>query len=234
MVQLAFNATQFEPKYGSGGGGLSIGKHKVIIENTEAKPTKDTTGNYLAIILKSIEGGSAGQTQIDRLNLFNVNPMTVEIANKQLAAYCAVTGKPGINDTTELHNIPFIVEIVAQKTNPDYTEVKQIYDINGNLPGQGSAPPAAAPAQAPLQSFGAPPAANPALQTAPAQQGWAPAAPVAGQAPWGQPAAAGPAPVASNGFSQSQLAGQAAAPASASGGWGQPAGNGAAPGWSRQ
>lgn len=204
MVHMPFNATAFQPRYGSDGGGLPVGRHKVIIDKTEMMPTKDNPNNgYLAITLKSIEGASAGQSQIDRLNLYNVNPQTVAIANDQLAAYCVVTGKLNFNDTSELHNIPFFVDIAQQRSNPDYTEVKKLYDINGNEPGKGAqAAPAAAPSNGPPAGFaasgGAPWAAPTATQEppAPAAAGrsqpsvetaapWQPAA-----APW-QPAAAG-------------------------------------------
>jgi hypothetical protein len=54
-------------------------------------------------------------TDVDRLNLHNKSPQAVEIANKQLAAYCAVTGVFAFNATEELHNKPFVVEIGPRK-----------------------------------------------------------------------------------------------------------------------
>ena len=192
MVQLSFNAQQFQPRYGSDGGGLPVGRHKVIIDKTEMMPVKDNPNNgYLAITLKSIEGAAAGQTQTDRLNLYNVNPQTVAIANDQLAAYCFVVGKPSFNDTSELHNIAFFVDIAQQRNNPEYTEVKKLYTLNGDEPGKGAAPAAAAPATSgPPAGFAATGGAPWAAAAADAQ----PAAPAATAGAWGAPATTEPAP----------------------------------------
>lgn len=205
MVNLVFNANQFKPSYGSDGGGLSVGRHKVIVDKTEMMPVKDNPNNgYLAITLKSIEGASAGQTQTDRLNLYNVNPQTVAIANGQLSAYCFVVGKPSFNDTSELHNIPFFVDIAQQRNNPEYTEVKKLYTLAGVEPGKSPAPQAQPPSGGPPAGFAATTEAAP--WAAPA----APAAPVetaAPAAPW--------APAATE----------------TSQGWSSQGGGGAAPGW---
>src|ERR1017187_10465294 len=105
MVGYALNAQQFDPKY-SDGGGLPVGKYKGVISDTRQELTQDGQGGYLALDLKVIEGPCTGQFQTDRLNLHNKNPVTVEIANKQLSAYCHVTGQFVIQDTAQLHNIP--------------------------------------------------------------------------------------------------------------------------------
>lgn len=142
MVAYAFNAQQYEPKYG-GGGGLPVGKYKVRICDSRAEPTKDGQGGYLAFDLTPIEGPLVGQIQTDRLNLHNKSSVAVEIANKQLSAYCHVLGKFTFQDTRELHDIPFIAEIRPQKNDPNFTEVGAIWDINGNEPGKAGAGPVA-------------------------------------------------------------------------------------------
>lgn len=204
MVAINFTPGAVQARYGSDGGGLPAGKHKVIIENTEMVPTKDNaqTGNaYLKLRLKCIEGLAVNGVQEDRLNLHNSSQQTVAIAQGQLAAYGVVCGKPNFTDTVELHNIPFYVETRQQRNNPEYTEVAHLYDANGNEPGKGGAPAQAA-TQAP-QGFSAPGMQAP-------QQGWAP------------PAAAAPVP-------QQQFAPQ---PDPAAGQWGQPQAQPAAAPWS--
>jgi hypothetical protein len=189
MVAFAFNSAQFTPQYGGGSNSLPEGRYKVVlIDSSQENVEKNgvVTGGYLAFVMTPIEGPLAGQKHTDRLNLHNVNAMVVEIANKQLSAYCAVTGVPNFQDTQQLYNRPFIVDIEVQKDkqgNPHpkgYTEIKALYDINGNTPDKaGSGPGAnAAPAAAP---------------TAPAA-GVQPSAPAAATpAAWGQPPAAAPA-----------------------------------------
>lgn len=153
MVAYAFNAQQFEPRYG-GSGGLPAGKYPVIITDTKQVPTKNNDGGYLAVELRVTEGPMQGGTHTDRLNLHNTNPETVRIANQQLSAYCHVTGVFQFQDTAQLHNIPFMVEIGPQKTG-EYTEVKKLFDRNGNEPGKAGAGPQTQQSQ---PGAGAPPA----------------------------------------------------------------------------
>ena len=210
MAQLlqAFNAQQFDPT--QGGGSLPVGRHPVIIESSEVKANKANDGGYLQLNLKLIDGPQQGTTGAYRLNLYHSNPQTAEIAHRQLSAICHVIGVFNVQDSAQLHNIPFIIEVGFQKghepgSNPEakgYTEVKKVFDINGHEPGKaGQGAPAPAqpqgqggfgqqqPAQQPA-AWGQPqqPAAQPQQPAgnAPAwgqQQGGA--AP-AGGAPWGQ------------------------------------------------
>lgn len=159
MVQLNFNAQQFTPQYAAGGGlpapadGSAV-RYKVIISDAEQKPTQKNDGGYLAFALKCIEGPCAGTIQYDNLNLWNKSQQAVEIANKQLSAYCHVTGKFNVGDASELFNIPLQIDVRRQRNNPDFTEVCGVYDINGREPG-GSV---AGPVQAAPPPQGAPPA----------------------------------------------------------------------------
>jgi hypothetical protein len=245
MAQLiqAFNAQQYDPTQGVGG--LPIGKHPVIVDSSEVKPNKENNGGYLQLNLKIIDGPQTGTVGAYRLNLYHSNQQTVEIAHKQLSAVCHVTGVFMLQDSAQLHNIPFIVEVGPQKNDPQYTEVKKVFDINGNEPGkagQGQAP--AQPAAAAPQGFGQQQPQQPAQQQAPAAWG-APQgqqaapqqpqgkAPAWVQAPAQQPAqapAAAPAwgnqqqaPAQQQAPQQPAAAGwqQGAAPAGANPPWGQ-------------
>ena len=135
MAQLlqAFNAQQYDPTQGVGG--LPIGRHPVIVESSEVKANKANDGGYLQLNLKVIDGPQAGTVGAYRLNLYHSNPQTVEIANRQLSAISHVTGVFMIQDSAQLHNIPFIIEVGPQK-DAQYTEVKKVFDINGNEPGK--------------------------------------------------------------------------------------------------
>lgn len=146
MAQLIqpFNANNFDPTQGVGG--LPIGRHPVIIESSEVKANKANDGGYLQLNLKIIDGPQAGTVGAYRLNLYHSNPQTVEIANRQLSAISHVTGVFMIQDSAQLHNIPFMVEVGPQKNDPQYTEVKKVFDAAGNEPGkQGQGGGAAQP-----------------------------------------------------------------------------------------
>lgn len=145
MPAFQFDSNGIDPSYGAGGSQLPAGKHPVVIVASELKPTKDGQGGYMALTLEAIDGPSKGVQHTDRLNLHNKSADAVRIANGQLSAYCHVIGVFRFQSTEELHGKPFVVEIGldAKSTNGTNTEVKKIYDINGNEPGKGGAGAAA-------------------------------------------------------------------------------------------
>ena len=162
-----FNAQQYDPTQGVGS--LPIGKHPVIIETSEVKANKANDGGYLQLNLRIIDGPQSGTQGAYRLNLYHTNQQTVEIAHRQLSAICHVIGVFQINDSSQLHGIPFLIEVGPQKNDPQYTEVKKVFDMNGNEPGkagQGAAP--AQPQQA-AAGFGQQPQGG-GFQQQPAQQ----------------------------------------------------------------
>lgn len=202
MAQLpqAFDANNFDPTQSAGM--LPIGKHKVVVDSSELKETTAKDGGYLQLNLKVIEGPQAGATGPYRLNLYNKSTQAVDIANKQFSAVCHVTGVFVVQDSSMLHNKPFMVEVGLQKPDPSkpevkYTEVKKVFDVAGNEPGKAAQAPAAvqqpaATTPAFAQPNAVPPIAQQPAATAPAW-GAQPAATVpGGQPPLGVQSAASP------------------------------------------
>lgn len=163
----------------------------VVIVNSQIKPAQSGGDNgYVEFTLQITEGEHKGATGPYRLNLWNDNPTTVEIAYKQLSALGYVCGVPIIDDTAQLHNRAFRV-ITALQEEPEnaakgWTRVRGVRSIGGQTPSQiaAGAPPqtqAAAPAAGPPMANATPPVTAPP----PAQPSAPPVAP---------PAAAAPAP----------------------------------------
>ena len=136
MVAFSFNTAGIQPKFG-GGGGLPIGKHPVIIYNTKLEATQSGTGGKMVLQCEIIDGPMKGAKGDENLTLQHSNPTVVRISSEQLTAICYVIGMPnGIqNDTSELHNKPFVIEVAPQKDKPEYTEIVAVFDMNGNEPG---------------------------------------------------------------------------------------------------
>ena len=128
-----FNALEHSPAQSTGQ--LPIGRHKVVIESSDLKETTSKDGEYLQLNLRIIEGPNAGDTGPYRLNIKNRNETTVNIAYRQLSAICHVTGVFELVDSSQLHGIPFVVEVGVQKKDPQYTEIKRVFDIYENEPG---------------------------------------------------------------------------------------------------
>lgn len=135
----AFDATTVDPEQGMSN--LPVGRHKVVIESSDVKPTKDGSNGRVQFNLVIIEGESQGVTGAYNLNLYHSNPQTVQIAERQLSALCHVTGVMNLADTAQLHNIPFYIEVVKQTkgegAEKGYTEIKKVFDANGNEPKAG-------------------------------------------------------------------------------------------------
>lgn len=139
MAAFAFNTQGITPKFG-GGGGLPVGKHPVIIYNSKLEATNSGTGGKMVLQLEVIDGPAKGAKGDENLTLQHSNPTVVRISSEQLTAICHVVGLPnGFQDTSELHNKPFVVEVAPQKDKPEYTEVIAVFDMNGNEPGQQGA-----------------------------------------------------------------------------------------------
>lgn len=190
-----FNAHMVEPLSPSNALPVSDDKgHVVMITGSEFKPSKNNPNNgFLELMLSIIDGEHKGQSGAYRINLFNENPQTVEIASRQLSAVCHVCNQMMVSDSSQLHNIPFRVIVGLQKKqkpdDPDYTEVKGVLDVQGNKPkAAGTAP--GSPAPMPQQPQAAPTAPWGNTQQVAPPQPQQPAfqppatAPAAGAPPW--------------------------------------------------
>jgi hypothetical protein len=133
-----FDATQVNPEQGASK--LPVGRHPVIISGGEIKPTQSNDGGYLALNLQIIDGPNKGASGVHRLNLFNKSQQAVQIAQSQLSAICHAVGVYRVSDASVLCNLPFIIDVGlqdgAEAQAKGYTEVKKIFDINGNEPGK--------------------------------------------------------------------------------------------------
>lgn len=189
MVQFNFDATQVAPS--TGYEPLPEGWYNVAISESEIKPTKDKEGAYLQLKAKVIDGPQMGKVVFIRLNVQNKNQQAVDIAYGELSAICHVTGVYNVQESTQLHNIPFQLRVIVKAgDNGPNNEIKGYKDAQGNDPGKAGAGGAT---QGQPQNFGGQPPAQgqPPQGQAPAG-GWGQGQPPAGQGQWGQPPAGDP------------------------------------------
>lgn len=149
MVQLAFNAQTVQPTAALDP--VPSDNYTVMITKSEEKPTKKQDGSYIELELSIQQGQYKGRKVYDRLNIKNTNETAVTIAYSTLSAICHVTGRLNIQDTAQLHNVPFqaVVVKVERKDQPGTfsNEVRGYKDVNGKDPGFAgtTANPAAQP-----------------------------------------------------------------------------------------
>jgi hypothetical protein len=100
-------AGDFEP--------ISAGKYLAVITESEMKPTKAGTGNYLQLTFQIIEGPCSNRLLWARLNLDNPNDTARKIAHGELSALCRAVGVLAPNDSVELHNLPLVIHVRCKK-----------------------------------------------------------------------------------------------------------------------
>ena len=192
-------ATAFDP--------LPSGWYNARIIENEQKPTKDGKGQYLAFTLEILDGPAAGRKVFDRLNLWNANSATVEMATKTLSSICHATNVVQCGNANQLMGIPMKVKLKYKAAEGNYEAGNDVsaYDaynsqhelvtslvINApaaQTPNWGAMTPPGGPA-----GFAAAPAGQPPIQAGVAAMAGAFGA-SSGQ-PWAQPGVAAGAPPA--------------------------------------
>lgn len=99
---------------------IPVGDYKAVITESEILTTKKQDGQYLKLRVEIIEGEYAGRLIFVNLNLWNPNPKAVEIANRELATIVAAVGKPGAQNSEELHNIPMTIKVGVEPGGEQY------------------------------------------------------------------------------------------------------------------
>ncbi|MFN4204803.1 MAG: DUF669 domain-containing protein [Agrobacterium albertimagni] len=144
---------------------LPPGKYPAQIVASDMRLTKDGMGQYLNLEIDVLDGPYKGRKLFDRLNLVNNNTQTVEMAQRTLSAICHATGRLQVQDSEELHLIPFMAVVQVQPPKNGYGESNKI-----RYQPLEAATPAAQPAPAARPATAAP--AMPAPQATPAAGGF--------------------------------------------------------------
>lgn len=105
---------------------LPPGRYLAQIVASDIRVTKDGMGQYLHLEIDVLDGPYKGRKLFDRLNLVNANPQTVEIAQRTLSAICHATGRMQVQDSEELHLIPFIADVQVQPPKNGYGETNRV------------------------------------------------------------------------------------------------------------
>ncbi len=111
------------------------GDYPLRICDSEVKATAAGTGTILLLTIEIIDGQHAGRKVFDQINLTNPNEIAVTIGRERLGAYCHALGVAVLNDSQQLHNIPFTGRIIIKEDKSgdydDRNEVRSIKAIQG-------------------------------------------------------------------------------------------------------
>jgi hypothetical protein len=189
VPQLNFDATQVAPQEAFEL--IPAGWYVAAIDESEMRPTRDGSSEYLQIRLSVLEGDHVNRKLFDRFNIANANPVAREIAYKELSAVAHACAVLHVADSNQLHGIPMRVKVrIRRDPNGEYedqNEVTGYRSVNDNVGGATAG--AAAPAWAtgkPTTAAKAPTAAarKPATAQAPAAESAAAPDAAGDKPPW--------------------------------------------------
>ena len=107
-------------------------KYLCAIKKSEMKPTQsnkdgDTDNEMLAMEAHILEGKFKDRILFINLNLINESEQAVEISNEELGTLCRACGiDEEIDDSDELHGIPFIADVYIKKGKKDRSDSNEI------------------------------------------------------------------------------------------------------------
>lgn len=166
-----FDASQVAPS--TGYDVIPKGEYVMRITDSDVVPNSAQTGTILKLTLEVVSGEYAGRKVFDQLNLTNPNEMAVKISRERLSAYCHATGVIQLQDSQQLHGIPFVAKVkIKVDKNGVYDDRNEISSCKKMEQGGGAPQGFGGQPQGQPQGFGGMPAQGgfPAQQQAPVQQ----------------------------------------------------------------
>ena len=102
-MSKAASASSFTP--------IPAGDYKAMLMHSDVKPTKDGTGQRLALRFVIMEGQYQNRLIFEGLNIVNKNPDTQAWALRLLKDLKVAVGLPDASDSCELHNRPLTIKV---------------------------------------------------------------------------------------------------------------------------
>lgn len=136
---------------------IPAGEYLTQVVESDVLATKTNDGKYIKLKFKILQGEFKGRFIWTNLNIINKNPVTVEIAQKELATLCRAIGKAVIQDTQQLHGIPFKMKVKIKPAKGDFPAGNEpINYFPAGLVGQTKSAPEETKEQIGSESTGSP------------------------------------------------------------------------------
>ena len=112
------------------------GEYLAIAIDSEFKPTKSGTGEFLQFCWELVSDGDYKSRKLwSRLNLKNASDSAVKIAQAELSSICRACGKLRPTDSNELHNIPVLLKVDLEERSDKPGDFRNV--IKGYSPANG-------------------------------------------------------------------------------------------------
>lgn len=123
MATFNFKPSSVEPMAPRSYAPLPNDDYEMMVTKSEIKATKAGNGHYLELEMQVISGEHSGRRHWERLNIDNPNKQAEDIAKAALAALCMAVGVDDMQDTDQLHDIPFIARVEIDRKDPERNRV---------------------------------------------------------------------------------------------------------------
>jgi hypothetical protein len=123
MAQFQFNANDAPAPQQRSFGPLPSGDYPVVITRSDVKPTKAGTGHYIELEIQVTDGEHSGRRLWERLNVDNPNKTAEDIAKAALGQLCEAVDVLDMEDTEQLHDIPFVISVEIDRKEPDRNRI---------------------------------------------------------------------------------------------------------------
>ncbi|KPL28543.1 MAG: hypothetical protein AMJ72_02685 [Acidithiobacillales bacterium SM1_46] len=144
MAEINFNVSDYDVAPRSSFDPLPKGDYQAIVTDSQLKTTKAGDGEYIELTMQIVDGEYSGRRHWERLNVVNKSEKTQNIARSHLNSLAQACGVPNLKDTSELHDIPFMLSMDLDRREEGKNKVM----------GYGSLKAAPKPAPRPTAAVG--------------------------------------------------------------------------------
>lgn len=109
---------------------IPAGEYKAMLVHSEVKPTKDKTGERLALRFVIMEGQYQNRLIFEGLNIVNKNATAQGIALRQLQDLKNAVGLPNASQSEELHHKPLTIKVAIKNDQNVITAYKSRSETN--------------------------------------------------------------------------------------------------------
>ena len=128
-----------------------VGDFACVVSNSGMKENKAKTGSYLNLEIEVIDGEHAGRKFWSMFNIEHADPTVRGYALRDLKSLCLAVGLEELNDSLQLHDLPFAVTLVLDKNDETRSQARKYRPIN-----QGVTPKVAGAHAKPVNTVQAP------------------------------------------------------------------------------
>lgn len=108
-----YDAGDYEPQHDFSP--IPPGEYRVVIVESEMRESRSGKGRYLWLKMQVVEGEHDSRLLFDQLNIQHSNETAQRIARERLSSICHQIGVMKPRDSGELHDKPFVVNVVIKR-----------------------------------------------------------------------------------------------------------------------